>query len=184
MVHARHYVVVESGYAVLLVGNSIGRYDSPAGKLYDRIADKLKQEGVSTLRVALGNPESLEASEHEVRTGIQYLCSLGSKTVILVGYDRGAAAVGASASREACVAGLALLSAPTGDVPALPGRSVLIVRGEQDERGTTPESLPEGMVVHVLPGASRTLDEQGEEVCRVLEEWIRSVREDGSARAA
>lgn len=184
MVHARHYVVVQSAYAVLLVGNASGRYDSPAGKLYDRIADTLKQQGVTTLRVALANPESLESSEHEVRTGIQYLCSLGSKTVILVGYDRGGAAVLASASRESCVAGMALISPPAAEVPELPGRSVLIIKSEQDARWQVPKTLPEGVTVRVLPGSSRTLDEHAGEACSLLEGWIRQVREDGKSRAA
>ena len=179
MVHARHYVAVESKYAVLMVGTTSRRFDSPARKLYQTLAEALKQDGVTALQVALCRPEDLAHSIHDVRTGIKYLCNLGSKTVILIGFDRGAAAILAAVAHESCVSGVALLSLPADqEIPDIGPTSLLVIRAESD-------GAPKNKVdqLHAVKG-HRSLDDDAEEVQRLLSDWIRRVRGDGSSQAA
>ncbi len=179
MVHARHYVSVESKYAVVLVGNASRRFDSPARKLYQRLAEHLKNDGVTALQIALCQPEDLDHSVHDVRTGIKYLCGLGSKTVILIGFDRGAAAVLSSVSHESCVSGVALLSFPAdGEIPDISPTSLLVIRAESDG---TPRYRAKQL--HAVKG-QRSLDDSADEVHRLLNEWIGRIRTDRGSEAA
>lgn len=132
MVHAHHYVVPNSPFAVVLVGSATKSFDSPAQNLYARLAESLKREGVTGLQVSLCNAENMDEEVHDVRRGVHYLCGLGSKTVMLVGYDRGAAAVLRSSVHEPCVLGVVAIA------PADPGedlrstRPLLLVYGSND----------------------------------------------------
>lgn len=179
MVHARHYVVVECRYAVVLVGDGNATFESPADNLYGRLAESLKQDGITALQVALCRPEDEPLSSHDVRTGIHYLCSLGSKTVILVGFGRGATAVLGAVSHESCVSGVALLSAPgDAEIGDLSPCSLLIIR-------TQPGAPAEGTAgtEHIFKG-DHSLAGHADEVYELISAWIRRVREDHNAQAA
>ncbi len=178
MVHARHYVSVQSKYAVLMVGSSTKRFDSPARKLYTRLATALKQDGVTALQVALCQPDDLAHSIHDVRTGIHYLCSLGSKTVILVGFDQGADAVVGAVAHESCVSGVALLSPKAADIPEHFEGALLILRPESEAALNVPKARHQA-----VRSSGRNLEEGADEVYSVLTDWIRNLR-GADSRAA
>jgi dienelactone hydrolase len=190
MVHAHHYVVPTSPFAVVLVGTASKSFDGPARNLYSRLAESLKRDGVTALQVSLCNAENMDEAVHDVRHGIQYLCGLGSKTVMLVGYDLGGTAVLHSSVEESCVLGVVAIA------PADPGekvrstRPLLIVYGDNDavtgarqskgifERAAEPKEL------RVIEGAGHSLDEATDELHEVVYQWLVALRDAHHSQAA
>jgi predicted esterase len=178
MVHARHYVVPQSRSAVVLVGNSTQGFDSPAGNLYPRLAEALKRVGITTVQVALCNAESLDENVHDVRRVIHYLCGLGSKTLLIAGYGRGAAAVLHSVKEEPCVRGvIAIATSGPGDLKP-PSCSLLVIHGTKSPGDRVRASVElyneaaDPKELHLVDTAGDTLDETPEEVYRIVLDWI------------
>jgi hypothetical protein len=190
MVHAHHYVVPESHFAVVLVGTATQSFDSPAQNLYLRLAESLKRDGVTALHVALCNAENLHEAIHDVRHGIQYLCGLGSKTVMLVGYDRGAAAVLHASMQESCVLGVVAIAAadPGGNLQS--SRPLLVIYGGNDAvTGASPsqqiyERAAEPKELRVIAGAGHSLEEAADELHHIVFGWLVALRDGNRSQAA
>ena len=190
MVHAHHYVVVNSAFAVVLVGTATKSFASPALNLYSRLAESFKKDGVTALQVQLCNAEKLEEAIHDVRHGIQYLCGLGSKTVMLVGYDRGALAVLHAAAEEPCVLGVVAI-APGAPTDALNiNRPLLVVHGENDHiTGAAAaqkvlDRAVESKELRVIHGAGHSLEESAEDLHQIIHQWLTNLRGGDHSQAA
>lgn len=170
--------------AVLWVFGAGGGLGGPAGGLYPRLAERLRPEGIASLRLDYRRPGSLEACVLDVLLGIAYLGSRGQSRVVLVGHSfGGAVVVTAGAVSEAVIAVAALSSQTYGTqaVSRLSPRPLLLLHGTEDEvlPDTCSRDLyrragePKRLILY--PGCRHGLDQCREELDRDLLMWLRQV---------
>ncbi len=173
---------------MLWVGGAGGGLDGPAGGLYPRLAARLAERRVASLRLDYRHPNELIACVLDVLLGIEHLRALEKRRVILVGHSFGGAIViEAGAVSESVVAVAALSSQTYGTARArdLCPRPLLLVHGEHDDvlpaacsrdiyrRARSPKRLL------LYPGCGHGLDECRDDVDRDLLAWIEAVLADG-----
>lgn len=170
--------------AILWVFGAGGGLGGPAGGLYNRLAEVLRPEGVTSLELDYRRPGRLEPCVVDVLTGVEYLRSLSKVRVVLVGHSFGGAVVieaGARRGEVVAVAALSSQSAGAERVRALPPRPVLFAHGEADEvlPPRCSQDLfsragePKEMILY--PGCRHGLDECREALDRDLLGWVRRV---------
>ena len=67
-VACRWYAAHGKGTAVIWVGGVGGGWDSPAKDVCPRLAVRLQEDGIGSLRVRFRNPTDLEEAVHDVST--------------------------------------------------------------------------------------------------------------------
>lgn len=173
--------------AIVWVFGSGGGLGGPAGGLYDRLAEQLRPEGVTSLELDYRRPARLHDCVQDVLTGMAYLRGLAKARIVLVGHSFGGAVVigAAAACREVvAVAALSSQTAGTSQVAQLSPRPTLFVHGEADEILPSHCSLdlfarardPKELVLY--PGCRHGLDECRAELDRDLTAWLRRVLKD------
>jgi alpha/beta superfamily hydrolase len=179
-VEMRFYEQPNASAAVLMVGGEAGNFDSPARNLYPRLAAELRSRGIASLHVKFRNPTDFHDSVYAVLTGIDFLIARRCSHIGLIGHSFGGAVVisaGALSTEVVTVVTLAPQSYGTNAVAELTPRSLLMIRGEQDE--TSPASSAKEIFQRArepkelhLVHARHSLEEAADEVYATVSHWL------------
>lgn len=166
---------------MIWVGGAGGGLDGPAGGLYPRIAERLAQDEVSSLRLHYREPNELPECVLDTLLGAEYLRARGRTRAVLVGHSfGGAVAIEAGAASE-MVVGVAALSSQTygtGSVRRLSPRRLLLMHGMSDD--VLPDTCSRDLYrrarepkrILLYPDCGHGLDECRDQVDGDLLEWI------------
>ena len=181
-VQCRWYAPHVNGAAVLWVGGIGGGWDTPARLLYPRLADRLQQDGIGSLRIRFRNPTDLEEAVHDVSTGLDYLLQEGVERIGLVGHSFGGAVVSEAAAttpHSRAVVTLATQSYGTDRVGELNSDcALLLIHGTRDSVLAPANSQYVHRLAHepkrlqLYRGAAHGLDEAAEEVEGLVHAWL------------
>jgi pimeloyl-ACP methyl ester carboxylesterase len=178
----RYYEAKGARNGVVMVGGTGGGFDTPARGLYPRLAEDLRNDGISTLRVRYRHPADLVESTVDAVLGIRYLESRGISAAGLVGHSFGGAVVIQAAASDPAVRAVVAIStqeAGTGPVAGLAGHTaVLLVHGDADpvlsyrssEEVYRRAGEPKRLVIY--EGAGHTLDEAAESLYVEVKAWL------------
>ena len=171
-----------AGSGVVMVGGTGGGFDTPARRLYPRLAKDLRNERISTLRVQYRHPTDLLESTVDTLLGARYIESQGVRAIGMVGHSLGGAvAIRAAASDPAvrAVVAIATQTAGTEQVVGLAGRAaILLLHGDADpvvpsrssEEVYRRAGEPKKLVIY--EGAGHTLDEAAESLYVEVKAWL------------
>ena len=170
-----------SEQAVIFVCGARGGFGGPSNGMYARLAERLKSEDITSLRLDYRHPNVIPECVLDMLAGIAMLKGTGHKPVILVGHSFGGAVVVASGVASSHVKGVVCLSPQTYGAHLagqLSPKSLLVVHGKSDTR--LPFSC--GIQIHdwgqepkelvLYEGAEHRLEECGTELEELLFEWI------------
>ena len=168
--------------AIVWVFGAGGGLGGPAGGLYPRLAEQLRPEGITSLRLDYRRPNVLEACVLDVLAGIAYLGEQGRSRIILVGHSFGGAVVITAGANSEPVIGVAAMSSQlygTEAVSRLSPRSLLLIHGTNDE--ILPDACsrelhrragePKRLILY--PGCRHGLDQCRDALDRDLLQWLR-----------
>lgn len=166
--------------AAILVGDSGGGLDGPAGIYRDMGPDLLSQR-ISSLRMDYRRRGYLEECVLDVLAGIEYLKDLGIGMVGLVGWSFGGAVVisaGALSPEVRAVAAIASQTAGAEMVAELAPKALLLIHGTRDR--TNPSSCSQDLYrrarepkeLVLFDGANHSLDEAREPMIRKIEDFL------------
>ncbi len=162
-----------------------GGLGGPAGGVYDRLAERLSPEGLSSLELDYRRPGHLEPCVADVLAGIAWLQAMGKRRIVLVGHSFGGAVVVQSGAVSPAVIAVAALSSQTfGATEAVADvspRPLLFIHGEADEvlPARCSRDLhrlaghPKRLILY--PDCRHGLDQCREALDRDLLEWLREV---------
>jgi alpha/beta superfamily hydrolase len=165
---------------VLFVGGG-PQLKGPADGLYERLAQELVTEGISSFRVGQRRPEAFVEAVGDTLAGISFLKGIGAARIALVGHSaNGAVAIKAAAFSE-IVVGVASLAGQTfgaQDVAEIAPRHLLVVHGQADDvlhysdaqRIYDWAQEPKELVLY--PGASHRLLEVKDKLHDKLKAWL------------
>jgi hypothetical protein len=136
VIHGRLHPAETGNFGVVWVTGS----DTRMGNFCLGLANQLKNEAISSLRIVCRNPGDLVSSVLDLFIATYFLGTAGCNRVILVGELSSSAAVMCAAAEDAAVVGVAALSgekvAPIEDVA---GKPILLMDGADDvERDLAP----------------------------------------------
>ena len=184
---------IEAGpAAVVFVGGALGGLDGPAGGLYPRLAEALREPhdaaphdepagGLASLRLHYRQPGEFEECVLDVLGGVSFLKGIGAHRVALVGHSFGAAVVIKAGELSEQVAGVAALSPQlhgTGSVERLSPKPLLLAHGTADDildcaasrdiydRAREPKQLV------LYEGAGHGLTQCADELFELLRAWL------------
>jgi len=171
----------EAQHGVIWVGGARGGFGRPGQGAYARLADVLRRDRISSLRLCYRHPNILPECALDVMAGVAYLTHSGSQPVVLVGHSFGGAVVITAGALHAHVAGVVALAPQTYGARLagqLAPRPLLVVHGKADTR------LPYTCGVQIydwaqepkqlvlFEGAEHRLDECAAELDQLLTQWI------------
>ncbi len=178
--------------AVVFVGGAIGGLDGPAGGLYPRLAEALREPhdaaphdepagGLASLRLHYRQPGEFEECVLDVLGGVSFLKGIGARRVALVGHSFGAAVVIKAGELSEQVVGVAALSPQlhgTGSVERLSPKRLLLVHGTADDILDCAASRdiydrarePKRLVLY--EGAGHGLTQCADELFGLLRAWL------------
>lgn len=172
---------VDSSLGVVWVCGARGGFGGPAGGVYPRLAEKLRGQGITSLRLNYRQPNVFQECLLDLLAAVALLKGTGYAPVVLVGHSFGGAVVVAAGAASTHVRGVASLSPQTygaGMAGQLSPRSLLVVHGKADTR--LPYSC--GVQIHhwarqpkeivLYEGAEHRLEECREELEALLERWL------------
>ena len=136
IINARYHEAPFTNAAVIWMFGAEGGLGGPAGGMYTRLAKRLLDHDVASLRVDYRNPGDLVSSVLDILVSVYVLGSLGCTRVVLVGHSFGGAVAICAGAANPAVAGVAALSsqsAYTDSVTDLAGRPLLLMHGTRDE---------------------------------------------------
>jgi uncharacterized protein len=171
----------EAQYGVIWVGGARGGFGRPAQGAYARLADALRRERISSLRLSYRHPNVLPECALDVLAGVAYLTHGGVQHVVLVGHSFGGAVVIIAGALHARVAGVVALAPQTYGAQVagqLTPRPLLVVHGKADTRLPYTCGVqiyqwaqePKQLVLY--EGAEHRLDECAEALDQLLTQWI------------
>src|SRR5262245_2609989 len=100
-------------YGVIWHGGARGGFDRPGQGAYARLADVLRRDRISSLRLSYRHPNVLPECARDVMAGIAYLTYGHIQPVVLVGHSFGGAVVITAGALHAHVAGVVALAPQT-----------------------------------------------------------------------
>ena len=178
---------------MLWVFGSGGGLGGPAGGVYTRLGDRLRDAGVASLELDYRRPGHLAECVADVSLGIAWLLGQGKSRIVLVGHSFGGAVVitaGAASDAVVAVAALSSQSAGTGAVGSLSPRPILFAHGTADE--ILPDACsrdlyaraqePKQLVLY--PGCRHGLDQCRDKLDRDLTAWLDWVIQGGARGSA
>jgi pimeloyl-ACP methyl ester carboxylesterase len=166
---------------VVACGGAMGGMLGPAGGLYHDLGVRFAAQGIATLRVGYRRPNHLDECVQDLAAAAQLALEHGGRQFVTMGHSfGGAVAIGAAivlGRHTAGVVTLATQSAGCEDADLLRDTPLLLLHGDRDELLPAECSL---MVrdlaghgeLHVLPGAGHLLREAGDDLRRIVGEWI------------
>lgn len=181
----------EAQHGVIWVCGARGGFGGPGKGTYARLAESLRQEKISSLRLNYRRPNVLPECVLDIMAGVAYLQHCHYQPVILVGHSFGGAVVIAAGALHEHVAGVVSLSPQTYGAHLagqLAPRPLLVVHGKADTR--LPYSCgeqiydwaqePKQLVLY--EGAEHRLDECAPELEQLLTQWIPATLRAAEAR--
>lgn len=182
VIDCRYHAAFKGDAAVLWVFGTGGGLGGPAGGVYTRLAEKLVDDGIASLRLDYRFPGRFEQCVLDTLMGLGYLDMRGRERVALVGHSFGGAVVIEAGVESPAVVAVAALSSQTPGtqrVDQLSPRPLLVLHGTEDEvlpftcshdiysRAKDPKTL------RLLQGCRHGLDEGRDELDRELLAWLR-----------
>jgi len=171
----------EAQHGVIWVGGARGGFGRPGQDAYARLADVLRRDRISSLRLCYRHPNVLPECVLDIMAGVAYLKHGGAQPVVLVGHSFGGAVVITAGALNDHVAGVVALAPQTYGARLagqLAPRPLLVVHGKADTR------LPYTCGVQIydwaqepkqlvlFEGAEHRLDECAAELDQLLTQWI------------
>jgi uncharacterized protein len=171
----------EAQHGVIWVGGARGGFGRPGKGAYARLAEALRQERISSLRLCYRHPNVLPECALDILAGIASLQQDRVQRVVLVGHSFGGAVVITAGAVHEHVAGVVALAPQTYGARLagqLAPRPLLVVHGTADTR------LPYTCGVQIydwaqepkqlvlFEGAEHRLDECAAELDQLLTQWI------------
>ncbi len=181
-ISCRFYKVNSNNSGVIWVGGVGGDWDSPAEELYPDLSKKLKEDGISSLRIRYRYPHDMEESVYDALAGIKFLEDVGSSKIALVGHSLGGSVViqaAASSNLVNTVVAISTQSHGADSVSNFPkGTSLLLIHGSDDpvlpvncsKQVYSKAHDPKEIVI--LTGNGHCLDESSEKVHQIIYDWI------------
>jgi alpha/beta superfamily hydrolase len=169
-----------TGAAVFISGAS-GGVHGPADSVYERLAFKLSDSGVSSLRLDYRMPGEFDECVLDALGGVSFLRGIGAERVVVVGHSfGGAVAIKAGELSETVCAVVAMSSQMfgTNNVERLSPRPLLLVHGMDDQvlEATASEliyqSAAEPKELVLYEGAGHALEHCSDELFELLSGWI------------
>jgi hypothetical protein len=99
----------EAQHGVIWVGGARGGFGRPGQGAYARLADVLRQDRISSLRLCYRHPNVLPECALGIMAGVAYLTQGGAQPVVLVGHSFGGAVVITAGALKDHVAGVVAL---------------------------------------------------------------------------
>ena len=171
----------EAQLGVIMVCGAGGGYRGPGGGTYARVAETLKGQGISTLRLNYRQPNVFPECVLDLLAGIIFLGNTGYRPVVLIGHSFGGAVVIAAGAASRHVSGVVSLASQTygaNMAGMLAPKPLLVVHGKNDTR--LPYSCgvqiyewanePKELVLY--DDAEHRLEECGPELDELLLRWI------------
>ncbi len=127
----------EAQHGVIWVCGARGGFGGPGHGIYTRLAEGLRRDRISSLRINYRHPNVLPECALDVMAGVTYLQHDRSQPVILVGHSFGGAVVIAAGALHDRVAGVVALAPQTYGAHLagqLAPRPLLVVHGKADTR--------------------------------------------------
>jgi dienelactone hydrolase len=171
----------ETQHGVIWVGGARGGFGRPGHGAYARLADVLRRDRITSLRLRYRYPNVLPECALDVMAGIVYLTQGGAQSIVLVGHSFGGAVVitaGAVHDRVADVVALASQTYGARLARQLAPRPLLVVHEKADTRlpytcGVQIYDWAQGPKQLVLyEGAEHRLDEYAAELDQLLTQGI------------
>jgi len=103
----------EAQHGVIWVGGARGGFGRPGQDAYARLADVLRRDRISSLRLCYRHPNVLPECVLDIMAGVAYLTHGGAQPVVLVGHSFGGAVVITAGALHAHVAGVVALAPQT-----------------------------------------------------------------------
>ena len=167
--------------AVVWVWGILGGFAGPAQGIYGRLAERLKGEGVSSVRVSYRQARDLPESVLDTLAGVSFLKGLGYQRMALVGHSFGGAVVITAAPLSPEVVAVVGLSSQTlgaTGVAQVSPRPLLLVHGMADRNLSHRcseliyEWAQEPKELVLYPGAGHGLRQCQEELDALLSRWL------------
>ncbi len=127
----------EAQHGVIWVGGARGGFGRPGHGAYARLAEGLRRDRISSLRLRYRHPNVLPESTLDVMAGVTYLTYCRAQPVVLVGHSFGGAVVITTGALHEHVAGVVALAPQTYGAQLagqLAPRPLLVVHGKADTR--------------------------------------------------
>jgi pimeloyl-ACP methyl ester carboxylesterase len=127
----------EAQRGMIWVGGARGGFGRPGQGAYARLAEGLRRDRISSLRLCYRHPNVLPECALDVMAGVAYLTSCRAQSVVLVGHSFGGAVVMTAGTLHAHVAGVVALAPQTSGATLagkLAPRPLLVVHGKADTR--------------------------------------------------
>lgn len=186
----RLHPAMEGDAAVLWVFGAGGGLGGPAGGVYTRLGQRLRDRDVLSLELAWRKPAHMTPCVDDMLAGIDWLASQGRRRIALVGHSFGGAVAitaGPACEEVVAVAALSSQSAGTELAGSLAPRPLLLVHGLADEilpaacSHDIHRRAAEPKEIILYPGCRHGLDECRDALDRDLIEWLSRVLGQGSA---
>jgi alpha/beta superfamily hydrolase len=103
----------EAQHGVIWVCGARGGFGGPGRGVYTRLAEGLRRDRISSLRLCYRHPNVLPECALDVLAGVAYLTQGGAQPVVLVGHSFGGAVVITAGAWHAHVAGVVALAPQT-----------------------------------------------------------------------
>ncbi|MGZ7160840.1 MAG: alpha/beta hydrolase, partial [Methanobacterium sp.] len=181
-IFCRYYKSSTTTSGAIWVGGVGGGFDSPAGGLYPQLSRKLKEEGISSLRIQYRYSTNLAECIYDIVAGIKFLQNEGISSIALIGHSLGGAVVIQAALMSNLVhtvVTLATQSYGADNVKDLPEEtSILLIHGQDDS--VLPVSCSRAIfgMAHepkeriLLSANGHCLEESADEVKKIVYNWI------------
>ena len=167
--------------AVVWVWGVHGGFDGPADGIYGVLAEELKGQKITSLRIDYRYPGLVHESVLDTLAGVSFLKSTGHTDMVLVGHSFGGAVVISAAPFGPLVKAVVALSSQTHgatNASAVSPRPLLLVHGADDTRlpPRCSEMIyewalePKELVIY--PGAGHGLRQCKDALHDLLREWI------------
>lgn len=166
--------------AILFVWGARGGFDGPAGGIYGRLAEDLKDD-ITSIRVDYRLPNVLTECVLDTMAGLSFLSATGHTDVALVGHSFGGAVAIAAAPFSPLVKAVVALSSQTfgaSRVADVSPRPLLLAHGGADTRlpprcsELIYEWAQEPKELIIYPAAEHGLNECAAELQGMLKGWL------------
>ena len=166
---------------IVWVWGAAGGFDGPAEGIYGHLAEELKSQGITSLRLDYRQPRVLHESVLDTLAGVSFLKGTGYEKIALVGHSFGGAVVIAAAPFSPLVQTVVALSSQTygaKNVAQVSPRPLLLVHGGNDTRlpPSCSETIyqwagqPKELVIYTEAGHG--LRQCKEELYELLKTWL------------
>ena len=171
----------DSHHGVVWVCGARGGFGGPGPGTYARLAEKFREQGITSLRLDYRSPGDLGECALDLLAGIAFFKGTGHDPVVIVGHSFGGAVVIAAGAGSSHVKGVVSLSPQTygaDGASRLSPKPLLVVHGKSDTR--LPYSCAQQIYQQALEpkqivlyeGAEHRLEECREELEELLSDWI------------